>query len=166
MLTIIPHPEDRRAFRLLTETRLPAPRSEVFAFFADAHNLEQITPPWLRFQVLTPRPIAMRKGALIDYQLRLHGFPLRWRTEIGAWEPPFRFIDQQLRGPYRYWIHEHTFYDEGAHTLMRDQVDYAVPGGALAHRLFVRRDVTRIFDYRRRVMIERFERLAATRQAP
>lgn len=120
MVTIAPHPHDLCAFRLTTELRLPCPRAEVFDFFADAWNLEQITPPWLKFQVITPRPIEMHSGALIDYRLRLHGLPIRWRTEIRDWDPPFRFTDRQVRGPYRYWVHEHTFADEGDETLMRD----------------------------------------------
>ena len=160
MVTITPHPDDPRAFRLVTELRLPRPRAEIFAYFADAHNLEEITPPWLRFQVETPRPIEMQTGTLIDYRLKLHGVPIRWRTEIQNWEPPVKFVDRQLKGPYRYWIHEHTFIDEGDTTLMRDQVDYAVPGGPLIHKLFVRQDVQRIFEYRREIMQQHFTELA------
>jgi len=156
MLTITTHPHDPRAFRLLTELLLPAPQAEVFDFFADAFNLEAITPPWLKFHVITPRPIDMHTGTLIDYRLRLHGIPIRWRTEIRDWEPPFRFTDRQLRGPYRYWNHEHTFIAQGNETLMRDQVDYAVPGGPLIHKFFVKRDVQQIFEYRRKKMAEMF----------
>ena len=126
------------------ELWLPRPRPEVFAFFAEARNLEAITPPWLKFEVLTPAPIAMRAGTLIDYRLRLHGFPIRWRTEITLWEPPVRFADTQLRGPYRLWEHTHTFVEKDGGTLCRDEVRYAVPGGALIERLFVRRDVEKI----------------------
>ena len=134
------------------ELWLPRPRPEVFAFFAEARNLEAITPPWLKFEVLTPAPIAMRAGTLIDYRLRLHGFPIRWRTEITLWEPPVRFADTQLRGPYRLWEHTHTFVEKDGGTLCRDEVRYAVPGGALIERLFVRRDVERIFAHRQEVM--------------
>jgi ligand-binding SRPBCC domain-containing protein len=134
------------------ELWLPRPRPEVFAFFAEARNLESITPPWLRFEVLTPAPIVMQTGTLIDYRLRLHGLPLRWRTEITLWEPPVRFADTQLRGPYRRWVHTHTFEERDGGTLCRDDVEYAVPGGALVERLFVRRDVERIFAHRQEVM--------------
>ena len=137
------------------ELWLPRPRPEVFAFFADARNLEAITPPWLKFEVLTPAPIAMRAGTLIDYRLRLHGFPIRWRTEITLWEPPVRFADTQLRGPYRLWEHTHTFVEKDGGTLCRDEVRYAVPGGALIERLFVRRDVEKIFAFRQETMRRR-----------
>jgi len=119
-----------------------------FHFFADAGNLETLTPPWLRFEILTPRPIIMRAGATIDYRLRLHGVALRWQTEITAWEPPDRFVDEQRRGPYRKWMHEHTFTRRGSECEMRDIVRYAVPGGWLVNLLVVQRDVRRIFEYR------------------
>ncbi len=131
------------------EQWLPRPRAEVFPFFADAANLQAITPPWLDFRILTPGPIAMRPGALIDYRLKLRGFPIRWRTKITVWEPPFRFVDRQLKGPYRQWVHEHSFEEKDGGTLCRDRVDYAVPGGALVNRIFVQRDVETIFAYRR-----------------
>lgn len=131
------------------EQWLPRPRAEVFPFFADAANLQAITPPWLDFRILTPGPIAMRPGALIDYRLKLRGFPIRWRTQITVWEPPFRFVDRQLKGPYRQWVHEHSFEEKDGGTLCRDRVDYAVPGGALVNRIFVQRDVETIFAYRR-----------------
>ena len=137
------------AYDLEREQWFPRPLEEVFAFFADAGNLEAITPPWLGFEVLTPRPIAMRPGTLIDYRLRLRGVPLRWRTEISVWQPPHRCVDELRRGPYREWVHEHTFTAVDGDTLVRDRVRYRVPGGWLVHELFVRRDVERIFDYRR-----------------
>ena len=137
------------------EQWLPRPRAEVFPFFTDAANLQAITPPWLDFRILTPGPIAMRPGALIDYRLKLRGFPIRWRTQITVWEPPFRFVDRQLKGPYRQWVHEHSFEEKDGGTLCRDRVDYAVPGGALVNRIFVQRDVETIFAYRR----EQLERL-------
>jgi hypothetical protein len=135
-------------FELRREQWFPRPLEEVFAFFADARNLETITPPWLAFEVLTSDPIAMRPGSLIDYRLRLHGVPLRWRTEIAACQPPHRFVDTQRRGPYREWVHEHTFTARGGGTVVGDHVRYRVPGGRLVHELFVRRDVERIFDFR------------------
>jgi hypothetical protein len=131
------------------EQWLPRTVGEVFPFFADARNLETITPPWLRFEVLTPAPIELRAGTLIDYRLKIHGVPVRWRTRISVWEPPHRFVDEQLRGPYRAWIHEHTFEARDGGTLSRDVVRYDMFGGKLADWLFVRRDVERIFDYRR-----------------
>jgi hypothetical protein len=137
------------AYDLHREQWFPRPLDDVFAFFADAGNLETITPPWLGFEVLTPRPIAMRPGALIDYRLRLRGLPVRWRTAISVWQPPHRFVDEQRRGPYREWRHEHTFKAVDGGTLVRDHVRYRVPGGRLVHELFVRRDVARIFDFRR-----------------
>ncbi|HXU30488.1 MAG TPA: SRPBCC family protein [Thermoanaerobaculia bacterium] len=143
-------------YLLSTSTVLPRPRAEVFAFFADAGNLETLTPPLLRFQILTPLPIAMHPGALIDYRLRLHGVPITWRTEITEWQPPFRFVDQQLHGPYRLWHHEHTFEEVAGGTLATDRVHYAflpVPG---VHRLFVEPDLRRIFAYRQERMREVF----------
>lgn len=137
-----------KTFLYNTELWLPRLRNEVFAFFADARNLETITPPWLQFNVLTPSPIVMRPGALIDYQLRVHGFPLRWRTEITEWQPPYRFVDQQIRGPYRLWHHTHSFMERDGGTLCRDEVIYRPRGGWLIDWLFVRRDVARIFAYR------------------
>ena len=131
-----------------TELWLPLPREKIFPFFADAKNLETITPPWLNFRILTPGEIPMRVGALIDYQIRIHGFPVCWRTKITGWNPPASFVDEQLRGPYRRWRHTHTFEEKNGGTLCGDRVEYAVPGGALINHLFVRRDVARIFAYR------------------
>lgn len=145
-----------RVYRYSSELRLPRSREEVFPFFADAANLELITPPWLRFRVLTPRPITLRPGALIDYRLGVRGIPFRWRTEITVWEPPVRFADRQLRGPYRLWEHEHVFEETESGTVCRDHVRYAVPGGALVHRLLVKRDVERIFAYRRMALERQF----------
>jgi len=131
-----------------TQLWLPLLPAEVFPFFADARNLEAITPPWLRFEVLTPGPILMRPGALIDYRLKVHGFPLRWQTVISAWEPPGRFVDEQLHGPYRLWRHEHVFVERDGGALCLDRVEYCAPGGWLVDRAFVRREIERIFHYR------------------
>ena len=142
---------------LRREQRLPAGPGEVFPFFADAHNLEAITPPWLGFRVVTPRPIDMGAGTFIEYRLRLHGVPLRWRTRIAVWDPPRRFVDVQIAGPYRLWHHTHDFEPDGeGHTLMRDTVRYALPLGplgALAHRAVVRRDLASIFEFRHRAVL-------------
>ncbi|HSP45718.1 MAG TPA: SRPBCC family protein [Chthoniobacterales bacterium] len=139
-----------------SELWVPRPRDEVFSFFADPANLEAITPPWLQFHCRTPGPIEMQAGTLIDYQLRVHRFPLRWRTRIAKWEPPARFVDEQLRGPYRLWVHEHEFEAQDAGTLVRDRVRYAVRCDFLVHRLFVRRDIALIFAYRTEQLRLRF----------
>jgi len=130
------------------EIVLPVPLDRVFSFFADARNLEKLTPPWLRFEILTRDPISMAAGTLIDYLIHWRGIPLRWRTEIEVWEPPRRFVDRQIRGPYRMWRHEHLFIDRGNDTSIIDRVEYAPFGGAIAQRLVVARDVKRIFAYR------------------
>lgn len=154
-----------KEFVLQTELWLAQPRSEVFPFFAEARNLEAITPPWLRFEVLTPAPIEMRAGALIDYRIRVHGIPIRWRTEIAEWNPPHRFVDVQLRGPYTLWHHTHTFDEREGGTLCADRVRYRPRGGAFVHWLFVRRDVERIFQYRQQRLRELFQGSSARRGA-
>jgi ligand-binding SRPBCC domain-containing protein len=141
-------------FLLEARMRLACPVQDVFDFFANARNLEALTPPFLRFEVLTAGPIIMRVGTLIDYRLRLRGVPLRWRSEISAWQPPRRFVDRQVRGPYRWWIHEHSFEEQGGATLMTDRVRYGVPGGALVHGLLVAPDLRRIWEYRARRIVE------------
>ena len=131
---------------------LPQPPDVVFPFFADAGNLDRITPPWLHFRILTPRPIAVQVGTVIDYRLRYRGVPVIWQTMIEDWSPGVRFVDRALRSPYAHWHHTHTFEPRGGGTLMRDVVRYALPLGPLGravHRLWVRRDVEAIFDYRR-----------------
>jgi ligand-binding SRPBCC domain-containing protein len=144
-----------------SEIWLPRPPEQIFPFFADAHNLEALTPPWLNFKILTPAPIAMHEGALIDYQIRIHGIPVRWHTRINVWQPPHRFVDEQLRGPYRQWIHEHTFEAKDGGTLTRDRVSYAVPFDFLMHRYFVRPDIEKIFNYRSAELHKRFGATAA-----
>ena len=140
-----------RTHRLEREQRLDHPIDQVFEFFSRASNLEQITPAWLSFAVLTPEPIEMHVGALIEYRLRVHRVPLRWVSRIEEWEPGRGFADRQLRGPYRLWHHRHTFEPADGGTIVRDQVDYALPFGRLgelAHPLFVSRDIESIFEYR------------------
>jgi ligand-binding SRPBCC domain-containing protein len=130
---------------------LDLPREDVFAFFADAGNLERITPPELSFNIVSPQPIVLAEGSLIDYQLKIFGIPLKWRTEISSWNPPFDFTDRQLKGPYSQWIHRHTFTDLGpARTLIEDEVRYRLPlepFGEIAH-FIVRGELDRIFDFR------------------
>jgi ligand-binding SRPBCC domain-containing protein len=141
-----------RTFQLQTRLWLPQPRQQIFAFFADPKNLERITPPWLRFEIMNPNLFAVGYGTRIDYRLRIRGFPFRWQSEITAWEPPTRFVDRQTRGPYRLWIHEHTFCEHEEGTVVGDSVVYAVTGGSLVQKLIVAPDLTRIFDYRHEVL--------------
>jgi ligand-binding SRPBCC domain-containing protein len=140
-----------RLHTLIREQQLGRPPAQVFPFFADALNLEAITPPALRFRVLTPGPIEMGRGVLIQYRLRVRGLPVDWLTRIEAWEPGAMFVDTQLVGPYRFWHHTHTFEERSGGTLMRDVVRYALPLwplGELAAPL-VRRELAAIFDFRR-----------------
>ena len=146
-------------YTLRTTMRLPVPRREVFAFFADAANLALITPPEIGFRMRTEGRIDMRPGTLIDYTIRLHGIPLRWRTEITRWQPPSEFADVQLRGPYALWVHTHRFREDGGETVIEDAIRYALPfgkPGRLAHPL-VRRQLARIFSYRQEA-VERYFR--------
>lgn len=143
--------------RLTRELTLDLPIAKVFDFFADAGNLERITPPELNFHIITPRPIDIKQGTLIDYKLKMRGIPMKWRTEISIWEPPFRFVDQQLRGPYSQWIHTHTFTEiSPTQTLMEDEVRYRLPFepfGDIAN-YFVNGELAYIFDYRQKVVAE------------
>lgn len=137
------------------------PRAEVFDFFADAGNLEKITPPELNFHIITALPIDIRRGALIEYQLKLRGIPIKWKTEITQWNPPHDFVDTALKSPYRQWIHLHTFEEnEKGETVMQDRVRYRLPLeplGDLAH-WYVKRELNYIFDYRYKVIEEIFQK--------
>ena len=137
-----------KIFHLRTEQKIEKPQSELFSFFSDAHNLAEITPPWLHFYMLTPTPIEMKIGTLIDYRLKLRGIPIRWQSEITAWNPPNSFVDEQRHGPYRRWIHTHTFVPVPDGTLVGDEVEYAVFGGGLVQKFFVAPDIEKIFAYR------------------
>jgi ligand-binding SRPBCC domain-containing protein len=147
-------------YRLEREQVVAAGLDEVFEFFSRARNLETLTPPWLRFEVLTPEPIEMAQGTRIEYRLRLHGLPLRWVSRIEEWQPGHSFVDRQVRGPYRLWHHRHEFVAHARGTLVRDTVHYSLPLGplgALAHAAFVARDLATVFDYRR----QQIDRLAS-----
>ncbi len=146
------------AYELHRKQWVPHPLEKVFDFFAEARNLEILTPPFLRFRI-TRRPNAMKAGARIDYQLRIHGLPVRWQTTIEKWEPPHAFVDLQARGPYKLWHHTHRFWPENGGTWIEDKVLYVLPFGLLgrlAHRFLVARDVAAIFDYRARKVGEIF----------
>lgn len=146
-----------RVHVLEREQFVPTPLDEAFAFFADAFNLERITPPWLAFHVVTPGAIDVHAGTTIDYRIRLLGIPLRWRSLISRFEPGVLFVDEMLEGPYRWWHHLHTFEAHEGGTILRDRVEYAVPYGPLApiaHALFVRRRLRQIFDFRRDRIVE------------
>jgi ligand-binding SRPBCC domain-containing protein len=139
-----------RVHQLGYQQLLPLHIETTFSFFADAGNLERLTPPWLHFQILSQLPIDMHVGTRIDYRLRLHGIPIDWQSAITAWEPPHRFVDEQRRGPYRMWHHTHTFEAVGENaTLVTDAVRYSVPGGPIVNLVAVRRDLEKIFSFRR-----------------
>ena len=144
------------AFQIRQEQLLRYPREQVFQFFASAENLNLLTPPWVGFTLLSPLPIEMAVGAIIEYRIRLRSIPVTWRSEITEWQPPFAFCDEQRRGPYRFWIHRHTFEERTDGTLVTDHVDYGVPGGALVNRIFVAGELRRIFAYRKARLTEIF----------
>jgi ligand-binding SRPBCC domain-containing protein len=131
------------------ETIVPASLDETFTFFADAANLERLTPPWLNFRIRTPMPITMAEGLEIEYRIVLHGLPIPWLTRIDVWEPGVRFVDRQVRGPYRWWHHEHRFEAVAGGTRVIDHVEF-VPRARVISGPMVRRDVGRIFAFRRR----------------
>lgn len=145
-----------KARRFACEQWIDKPRDEIFPFFADAHNLEAITPPLLKFNVLTPRPIDMKAGAIIDYKLKIRGFTAKWKTEITVWEPSVRFVDVQRKGPYSLWHHEHTFEDHDDRTRCVDVVYYAHAGGPIINKLLVAPDIEKIFAFRRQKLAEIF----------
>ena len=153
--------QEERCHLLSTFVELPVERETLFTFFGDVFQLETITPPWLNFRVTTPAPIEMKADTVIDYQLKLHGIPIRWRSHIPSWDPPYSFIDRQLKGPYWLWEHLHSFETTPTGTLVRDEVKYRVPGGRLINRLFVQKDLERIFKYRQEKMGEIFSSVSS-----
>lgn len=148
------------SYRITKSVWVPRPIDEVFEFFGNAANLETMTPPWLAFKILTPQPIAMHTGTTIDYRISLRGLPMRWRSEITHWNPPFEFVDEQLKGPYRRWHHRHTFETWDGGTLVGDDVTYDVLGGALVNRLFVKKDLKQIFAFREETLHRLFDQRA------
>jgi hypothetical protein len=150
-----------KIYTLKREQLVPRPLDEVFEFFEKPENLARITPPWMDFRILTPSPIVMEQGAEFEYTVRVMGIRMRWKSLIGDYQPPFRFVDEQIRGPYAYWHHTHTFAEVDAGTSVGDEVRYALPAGmigTLAQHLFVRRQLDEIFSYRSRVINELFKK--------
>jgi len=145
---------------LTTTTVINKTLSEVFEFFSNAENLNKITPPDMQFKILTPLPIIIKKGTLIDYKIKVNGIPFNWQTEITEWEPNKRFIDKQLKGPYRVWIHEHTFEEKDGKTIMNDHVQFLSPGWFLEpiiNKLFIEKKVKGIFAYREKILTNLFK---------
>ncbi len=139
------------------------PLEKVFGFFKKPENLDSVTPQNLGFKILTPCPISMEKGTVIDYTIHLYGLPMTWQTVITDYNPPYSFTDSQVKGPYQTWIHTHQFAAQEGGTLMTDEVQYSVPFGPfgeIAHILFVKKQIKRIFDYRKKVIEEVFKRSA------
>ncbi len=146
-----------REFHNEQELIIERPIEEVFPFFADARNLPLLIPDWISFRMVTPEPVVMAQGTHIAYTVRLHRIPFAWRREITVWEPPYCFVDEQRKGPYRWWIHTHRFEElDAGRTMVRDFVRYGVPGGTVVHKLLVERDLRRIFSHRRRKLQEIF----------
>jgi len=144
-----------KTHRLHSELRIERPVEELFRFFSEPRNLQVITPPWLHLEVVSATTPSIRAGTEIDYRLRMRGIPMRWRSRISVWEPPLRFVDEQVAGPYRRWRHVHSFEPEGEATIARDDVEYAAWGGPLV-RLLVAPELERVFAYRRHALSEIF----------
>ena len=157
------HPKS--GYQLSAEMFVALPRKQVFEFFADARELGRITPPTLQFKILTPMPLEMSAGTLLNYRIKLHHIPINWTTEICVWEPSKRFADRQIKGPYKVWYHEHTFEEVEGGTLVRDEVHYIPRGGSLIHKWFVRPDLEKIFNFRHDKLKEIFDEMIA-KQTP
>jgi ligand-binding SRPBCC domain-containing protein len=141
-----------KTYTLSFEQQVARPQPEVFDFFSRAENLEVLTPPWLNFKILDVKPQPVQRGTLINYSLRVHGIPLRWTSEIVEWEPQHRFVDLQLRGPYKLWRHEHRFEERDGGTLISDTINLALPLGLLgqlAYKIKVKSDIEEIFTFRK-----------------
>ena len=145
-----------KTFLFKTQRTVEQPITEVFEFFSNAHNLAVITPPNLHLEILTPAPIEMGVGTRIDYRLKLHGIPIRWQSEITEWNPPYGFVDEQRRGPYRLWRHTHTFEETENGVIVGDVVEYAVWGNGVVNKFLVRPDIEKIFAYRSEQLDEIF----------
>ncbi|MEC9456602.1 MAG: SRPBCC family protein [Candidatus Neomarinimicrobiota bacterium] len=146
-------------YKLLTEQFIEQPIDVVFDFFSKPENLEEITPPRLRFKIITPSPIIMEKGSVIDYYIKILGISVHWQTLITTFVPPYRFIDEQIKGPYSLWHHTHTFSEENGGTMIRDEVRYIVPAGFLGqimNFIWIKKDLDDIFSYRKEVISEKF----------
>lgn len=143
-------------FSIDSSVTLRRPLEEVFEFFSKAENLGLLTPGWLRFKIVSSLPIEMKVGAIIEYRIRLYGVPMKWVSEITEWDPPHLFEDTQIRGPYRKWVHRHTFRETGEGTVAMDQVQYRVLGGSVVNKLFIAGQVRKIFDYRKAKLKEIF----------
>lgn len=144
-----------KLFHVSWEHDLDAPLEAVFAFFSDPANLSKLTPPAMGMRLLTPPPWTMGRGSVFDYHVSIAGWPVRWTAYIAEFEPPLRFVDLQLKGPYAYWHHTHTFEGRGRRTAIGDRIVYAMPFGPLgraAHRLFARHQIESLFAYRREVL--------------
>jgi len=147
----------RGGYELLSRVRVPRPIDEVFTFFSNPRNLQELTPDHVGFRILNEGEIEMKEGATVNCLLTVYGFvSIKWDCLIQHWDPPHRFVDIQTKGPFRSWAHEHAFVDEGDSTLIQDHVQYRVPGGRLAHALFVKRDQLKVFNHRARVIRERW----------
>ncbi|MCW3083386.1 MAG: hypothetical protein JWP12_752 [Bacteroidetes bacterium] len=145
---------------LIKETIINRPIAEVFDFFSKAENLDKITPPDMQLRIISPQPIIIQKGTLIDYKIKVSGIPFKWQTLISEWNPPYRFIDKQLKGPYNTWIHEHTFEERNGKTYMKDYVQFRSPGfflEPLINKLFVEKKIKAIFEFREKILKELFK---------
>lgn len=137
-----------KIFEFSSQLTVPRPIDEVFEFFSNPANLTILSPPWLKFEMQSEHEAKMLAGIEFDYKLKVRGIPLKWRSRITEWDPPNRFADEQIKGPYNLWVHTHSFEEQDRNTVVRDHIQYSVPGGSIINSLFVRRDVEKIFKYR------------------